>query len=428
MNMIRPEDQTVPGEVQRRPNRIIGFFLHFMLPVAVLACGVAITVYLMKTSPEARPAKRPPTATLVEVRKVQVGPQQTVLEAMGEIVPAREIDVKPRVGGEVVEVSREFLPGGHFRTGQTMLRIDPVDYTLVMRQLESEAEKARSDLAIEMGSQRIAEKEFVLLGETVSAEERALILREPQLAKLQATLAATEAKLAQAKLDLARTEIQAPFNGVIHSRSADVGARVNESTVLAHLAGTDAFWLRLTLPVEQLQWLDIPRRQGDTGSQVRIYPQSGSSSGQYRVGRVIRLEAALETQGRMAQLLVEIDDPLCLKPENSSSQPLLLGSFVRAELVGKPIPTAITVDRANLHEGNRVWLMDGEGQLEIREVAVIFKNRDQVIIEEGLADGERLVVSPLSSPVAGTPLRLAGDTGVEKVQPAAKPGGKRRAE
>lgn len=409
MNMIRPQDHVVPGEIQRSPNRITGFILHILLPMAALACGVAITVYLMKTPPEAQPRKRPPTATLVEVRKVEAGRQPTVIHAMGEIIAARAVELKPRVNGEVIEVDKEFAPGGYFQGGETMLKLDPADYALVIRQLESETDQAESDLALEMGNQQIARKEFAILNEQVSPEERSLILRQPQLDKLKASLASAQARLAQARLDLARTEIEAPFNSVIDSRNVDTGAKVTESTVLATLVGTDTFWLRLTVPVEQLQWVSIPATSSEAGSTVRIFTQDGGSPEGFRTGQVIRLTASLEAQGRMAQLLVKVDDPLCRKDENRDKPRLLLGSYVRAEIEGTGIASGIRIARADLHDGNHIWLMDDEGRLDIRPVDIIFRNRDEVIVGDGLAEGERLVTSALASPIAGTPLRLAGE-------------------
>jgi len=112
----------------------------------------------------------------------------------------------------------------------------------------------------------------------------------------------------------------------------------------------------------------------------------------------------------MAQLLVKIDDPLCLKPENSAKPKLLLGSFVKAELFGIPVDSAVTLDRSHIHDGNTVWLMNDEGQLQIRKVDILFRNRDQVIVAEGLGEGERLVTTQLSSPIEGIPLKLAGET------------------
>lgn len=423
MNMIQPDQRIAPGEVRRRTNRIAGFFLHFVVPLAVLAGGIAITIYLLKTSPEAIPVKRPPTATLVEVLQVQTGTQQTVLEAMGQIVPAREIEMKPRVSGEIVGISSEFLPGGRFATGEILVTIDRTDYQLSLRQLQSEVKKAESDLVLEMGNQRIAAKEFDLVRENVSPEEKALILRQPQLAKQQAALDSTRARLDQARLDLERTAVKVPFNSVVHTRNVEVGARVNESSLLATLVGTDTFWLRLTLPVDQLPWLTIPTGAGEKGSEVHIYPQGGSA-GAFRLGEITRLEPALESQGRMAQILVRIDDPLCFLPENRGKRSLLLGSFVRAELLGAAVATGVSLDRSHLHDGNRVWLMNGEGQLEIREVEVLFRNREQVIVGKGLQDGERLVTTQLSSPVTGTPLRLA-DSGMERKDDGS-PGGTRQ--
>ena len=122
---------------------------------------------------------------------------------MGQIIPAREIELKPRVNGEVADINNEFMPGGYFLAGQTMLAIDRTDYELVARQLDSNVTKAKSDLALEMGYQRIAEREFKLLGESVSDQEKNLILRIPQLEKLKADLDYAQSMRAQARLNLA---------------------------------------------------------------------------------------------------------------------------------------------------------------------------------------------------------------------------------
>ncbi|MFV0437081.1 MAG: efflux RND transporter periplasmic adaptor subunit [Desulfopila sp.] len=437
MNMIRPDTTSSSGEIQRNPSKIAGFLLHFLVPALILASGAAITAYLLRTPPQAHPVKRMPVATMVEVQTIHPGRQQALLDAMGEIVPAREIELKPRVSGEVVGISSEFVPGGFFQAGQVMLNIDPVDYKLSLAQLTSEVEKVRSDIVLEMGNQRIAEKEFALLGESVSPEERKLILRQPQLVKLKATLASIESQQAQARIDLTRTEIRAPFNAVVNSREADIGAKVNESTVLATLVGTDTFWLRLAVPVEQLPWIRIPQTDQEEGSQVRVYP-TGDAGGTntYRTGRVIRLAASLEPQGRMAQLLVAIDDPFCRKEENAALQPLLLGSFVKAEILGRTVDNGFALDRSYLHDGNSVWLMDDAERLAIQEVEILFRNRQQVIVGDGLVDGQRLVISQLASPIAGTPLRLAEEgkatTGSRRSestgQPAQGKGGNRGVE
>jgi len=404
------KEKPTPGQIDRSPSKLQRFFMHFLMPVAALSCGVLITFYLLKTGPEVRPTKRAPNAILVEVQKLASAPQQTRISGMGEIIPEREIEIKPQVSGEIVSISERFQLGSFFNENEEILSIDRTDYALVLQQLESELAKAESDLDLEMGNQRIAEREFALLGEEVSDQEKSLILRKPQLNRLKAIRDSVQAQLDQARLDLERTSIRAPFNGVIAAKMVDKGAKVSTSSPIAELIGTDSFWLKLTLPVDKLQWLKIPGRSGEGGSEVTIYPQESTTAKDARKGRVVRLLASLEEQGRMAQLLVKIDDPLSTRGDNRGKPQLLLGSYVRAEIEGVTINSGFTIDRANLHDGNTVWLMDDNGTLDIREVDVSFRGRDSVIITGGLSEGENLVISTLPSPIEGIQLRRDDDT------------------
>ncbi len=420
MNMIS-KDHLEKSEIQRPQRPSSGSLLHIWLPILALVCGIAITIYLLNTRPQAAPAKPAPTAILVEIEQVSQAPQPTRVSAMGKIIPAREVDIKARVNGEIAFINNEFMPGGYFLAGQTMLAIDRTDYELVARQLDSEVAKAESDLALEMGNQRIAAKEYKLLDESVSGTEENLILRIPHLEKLKAVRDSAQAKRAQAQLNLERTEINAPFNGAIGSRMVDTGAKIDESTVLAKFVGTDTFWLLAALPVEQLRWLIIPVSSKEQGSTVRIFSQGNNSPSSYRTGRIIRLIASLEQEGRMAQLLVAIDDPLSRKEENREKPRLLLGSYVRAEIEGISIASGIRVERSHIHEGNTVWLMDDNGILDIRQVGIAFRGRDHVIVESGLRNGEYLVTSSLSSPIAGMLLYLKdGGDGSRQEQPVGK--------
>ncbi len=402
------------GATTRASSRFSRFIMHIVLPGTALLCGILITVYLLNTGPQARPAQRKPSATLVEVRSLQVGPQQTLLNAMGEIIPAREVALLPQVNGLITATSSEFQLGGFFQAGEEMLFIDGKDYELALKQIETDVAKAESELALEMGNQRIAERELSLLGEEVSSDDEELILRRPQLARLQAARDDALARLAQARLDLERTTSTAPFNGVLTHKTVDIGAKVGEATTLATIVGTDSFWLKLTLPVEQLQWLDIPQRSGESGATVTIYPQGSVTADRTRLGEIVRLVSGLEEQGRMAQLLVRVEDPLCLNEGNKEKPKLLLGSYVRAEIHGITIDSGYTIARGNLRDGSTVWLMDDQGKLDIRPVEVAYRGHEQVIVTGGIDEGERLVVTALSSPVMGTPLRTSEESSPQR--------------
>ncbi len=399
----------------RHPAKAI---IRTLMPLAVLAAGAAVAFWLMETSPQAKPRPQVHNATLVSVKSVDYSPQQTVISGMGTVTAAHNVELKPQVSGEITELSRNLVPGGHFRQGETLLTIDPTNYRLTVRQLTTDVAKAESDLQLEQGNQLVAQKEYKLLGETVSDVEKALMLRRPQLENLRATLEAAQAKLEQAQVDLARTQIKAPFNAVVQARSADVGARASESTVLASLVGTDAYWVEVSVPVSQLRWIQIPQTDGDQGALVRVYDSAAWGDGVFRPGRVVRLEADLEEQGRMARLLVRVEDPLSLSPDNTGQPRMLLGSYVRVEIEGQTMTSAAAIDREFIRNGSDVWIMEENGNLSIRPVEIAFRGIDHILVTGGISPGENLVVTDLAAPVEGMLLRAA-DTPSDQI--AAKP-------
>ena len=395
-------------ETDNSPHRHLGKrIFSVVLSMLVLGAGAVTAFWLMTTSPEARPRPQSRNATLVTVRTVEYGPHQTVIHGMGTVAAACYVDLKPRVNGEIIEMSHNLVPGGHFHQGETLLKIDPTDYRLVVRQLVTDVSKAESELKLEQGNQLVAQKEYQLLGETVSDTEKALMLRQPQLENLRASLEAAQAKLEQARIDLKRTRITAPFNAIVQSRAVNVGTRADATTILATLLGTDAYWVEVSVPVSQLRWITIPQTNGEKGSLVRIYNSTAWGQGNFRQGRVMRLEADLEEQGRMAQLLVRVEDPLCLHPDNTEKPRMLIGSYVRVEIQGQEVASAAAVEREFIHNGDNIWVMASDGVLAIRPVEIVFKGEDSVLIINGVKPGELLVTNDLAAPVEGMMLRTS---------------------
>lgn len=239
-------------------------------------------------------------------------------------------------------------------------------------------------------------------------------MRKPQLETARARLKAARARLDQARLDLERTVIRAPFPAVVQQREVNLGARVAANASLLTLFGTDEYWVEVVVPVQQLHWLDIPRKAGERGSPVRVYDAAAWGEGVYRRGRVLRLGADLEEQGRLARLLVAVEDPLGLRMEESERARLFVGSYVRVEMEGRRLESVATLDRSLLRDGDRVWIMNAENRLEIRPVEIVFRHRDRVLISGGIRAGERLVASGLAAAVAGQPLRTKEMVGEQK--------------
>ncbi|MFH2007849.1 MAG: efflux RND transporter periplasmic adaptor subunit [bacterium] len=392
------------------PQRVSGWrkglrAVQILLPILVLLGAGLGMRWLLQHRVRAKRRKPKPQAVLVEVTPVTIRNHRVVVKAMGKVLPAQQVDLHPRVKGEIFSISTALLPGGLVTKGHVLVRIDPSDYRVAVRQSTSAVKQAQADLHLEQGRQAIAQQELQLLGTVSKGSNRDLVLRGPQLRKTKSSVEAAQASLSKAELDLKRTVIRSPINAVVVSRDADVGTRVTESTRLTRIVGTDAFWVELVVPVHKLRWLRLPV-DGSLGPQVRVHDPAAWGKGRSRTGRVLRLAPDLEDKGRMARLVVKVDDPLALQEGNRGKPRLLLGSWVEAVIEGSELRGVAVVDRNLMRDGDNVWVYDARDRLDIRKVTLAYRGRRQVVLSKGLRAGERIVSSDLATPVQGMLLRI----------------------
>jgi RND family efflux transporter MFP subunit len=391
-------------------------------PLLILFVGIVFSSVVVATGPDA-PRRRPQRqARLVEVMPLEVADAQVAVEALGTVQPALEVRLQAQVGGQVTYVSPVLIPGGRFAEGDTLLRIDPREYEFAVRQRESDVARAEQALKLEESQQGIARREYELMADVIDEGDAELVLRGPQLETARAAYDAALAALEQARLNLERTAVVAPMNAIVEDRLVDRGGIVAANTVLATLLGTDACWVEALVPADYLVWIDSPRADGSGGSVARVRQDAVWDEGVWRKGRVLGRSRSLDAQGRMVRVIVEVSDPFSLRRANATAPALLMGSFVDVEMLGQTIADAVVVDRRYVHDGNKVWLMDSDGNLRIRTIEPVYTGEEQVFVTDGLAAGERLVTSYLSAAVEGMPLRVKGGAGAEGA--AAAKGGK----
>lgn len=375
------------------------------LVLIIFTIAGAVSYYWLTHRPMAQRRPPAPQAALVEVIPIQAETARVVVSSMGTVIPARKVQIAARVGGQIVSVSPQFIPGGRFRRNEQILRIEERDYELAVDQIKATLAEAEAGLKLEMGQQSVAQREYELLGETADDADEELLLRQPQLETRKAAVAAAEALLEKAQLDLERTTVVAPFNAVVQSRNVDVGAYIAPGTPLATLIGTDEYWVEASIPVDDLKWIGIPGVNETPASAVRIYHEPAWPSGVYRAGTVTRLMTELEPAGRMARLLVTVEDPLDLTADKESPHALILGSFVRVEIEGKEIQDVVKIPRTALRDGSHIWIVSSNNTLDVREVQVVWGGHDQVYISGDLPKGSLLITSDLAAPVPGMALR-----------------------
>ena len=388
-----------------------------LICLALLFGAGAVTTLIFSTEPTAeRTGATRETAMLVDVTTVRRDTVRPTIEAMGTVRPAQDIVLSPRVGGEILRRADAFTPGGYVEEGETLLQIDPSDYENALQRRRSELRQAEADLSLEMGRQDVAQQDYQLLDDSLSEEDRSLVLREPQLNAARSAVESARAAVEQAELNLERTTIRAPFDAHILSRNVNVGSQVAPGDELGRLVGLDEYWVEATVPVSKLRRLSLPD-DGEQGSSVRIQNRSAWEEGASREGHMFRVVGSLEGETRMARVLVSVPDPHAYQSENVDGPRLMIGAYVEARMQGTPMPDVVRLNRDYLRSNDTVWVME-DGELRIRDVSVAFRDAEYAYIDEGLADRAQVVTTNLSTVTEGAPLRLEGSEEQPVPEPA----------
>ena len=383
---------------------VVRVVLRFGLPLVVVLLGGMTMRKLIKSKPEAKKVAPADRGALVEVETAEATRATVRVEAQGTVMPARSLELRVQVGGKVVSQSDALVPGGRIPANTEIVRIERRDYDLAVREASARVATAEQTRDLELGRRSVAEREWALMGGASgddAAKRRAL--RGPQKASAEASVRAAEAVVAKARLAAARTRISTPFNALVLDESVEVGQVVQPGVRLGRLVGTDAFWVQVSVPVADLDWLQVP------GAKATVTHRSGERMVR-REGVVVRMLGDLDPLGTMARLVVEVPDPLGLE---NSEKPLLLGAFVEVSLSGRAIDGVYELPRTALREGERVWRVAADDTLVSGPVKIARRLRNTVLVSEGLSNGDRVVVSRLASPVPGMQLRVK--------QPASEP-------
>ena len=396
--------------------------LMILLPMLLLGVGGLATRALILSfeTPEAPPREVQPP--LVRVVPARLETMRLIVRAEGTVAPRTESQLVAEVSGRVVEVSPSLAAGGFFEAGEVLLKIERREYELAITRAQAAIEQAKLRLTTERETATIARQEWDELGE---GEPSPLLFREPQIAEVQASLAAAEAGLRQAQYDLERTVILAPFAGRVRSKQVDVGQFVQRGMAVATLYSVDVAEVKLPIPNAELEFCTLPLAYRDStttgdGPTVRLTARFAGKDHVWK-GRIVRTEGEIDARTRMVNAVAQVDDPYA-RGSSTSRPPLAVGMFVQAEIDGNVVRNVAELPRTALRTDNMVYVIDSADRLRFREVDVLRRQRERVLIRAGLEDGERVCVSTLETAVNGMQVRATEDLDASEGE-ATSPGG-----
>ena len=365
-----------------------------IIPGAIIIVFLFGAMTLMATAPVLEPAPMTPVTSTVRVQTVAPEIVQLKVHSQGTVMPSTESQLIPEVSGRVVWMSPKLVAGGYFDQDEVLARVDEVDY-------KNKADRAKASLTRAQAEQQHAKFEYQRLR---SLEARQLTSRS-QLENALRALRVADAALQDAKVnfdqatqDLERTEIRAPFTGLVRSENVDIGQFISRGSPIATLYASDLAEVRLPIADRQLAFLNLPptlRGELPENMQPNVTLTTEYAGRQLTwEGKIVRTEAEIDISSRMVQLVARV-------PNTDDGTPLSVGLFVEAEIEGLSAEDIVVLPRAALRNDNQVLVVDEENKLRFRPIETLRLYQDNVLVAGGLTAGERVCVSPIQTPIDG---------------------------
>ena len=343
-----------------------------------------------------------------------------VTELPGRVEASRVAQVRARSAG--ILQKRLFKEGSDVKAGQALFQIDAAPY-------EASAQSARASLARAEANlvQTTAQLErFRPLVEANAISKQDFVNAESAQKQAQAEVVAAKAAVRTADINLGYAKVTAPISGRIGQALVTEGALVGqgEATPLAVIqqidpvyvnftqSATDAFKLRKAMDEGLL------KSAGPQAAEVHVILDDGSGYG--TAGKLLFSDLTVDPSTGQVTLRAEIPNPKGL---------LLPGLYVRIRMEQAQATNAITVPQqavTRTEQGDSVRVVSPEGQVSTRPVKVSMASGNRWVIQEGLKDGEQVMVDgfqklqmlPPGTPVKAVPWTPAGASAAP-AQPAA---------
>ncbi len=381
--------------------------LKALLPVLVLGVALAAAFVMWANRPPVETLTPVVTPPAVRVQAVAFESVDLTVSSQGTVQPRTASQLVPEIAGTVLEVSPAFAVGGFFEEGDVLLQIDPYDYQQALIAARSQLAQAQLRLAQEEAEAEVARREWEEIGQ---GDANPLTLRLPQVEDARAAVASAEAAIDRARRDLERAEVRAPYAGRVQTKDVDVGQFVNRGTAVGRIYAVDSAEVRLPLPDEELAYVDVPMSyrgaQQQAGPAVTLSADFAGRRYSWQ-GRIVRTEGEIDPVSRMVHVVAEVADPYA-PGSDPTRPPLAVGMFVEAEITGRRVDDVVVLPWAALNGRDQVLIVDDDGRLRYRQVDILRSTSENVLVQGGLAAGERVSISALDAVIEGMAVQVAG--------------------
>ena len=424
-----------------------------ILPLIVVV-AVAFVIFKVKSKPPIEHEELQFPVKTVEVITARKIPFRARATAYGNVEPAVLVLAKAEVAGKISYIHPLLKQGGTLAQGTVALRIEPTTFefslnqsravlaasqsALVQLEVEENTTRGSLDLAkknLEVGKKELDrllvvwEKKLISRSVVDAEEQKVLQLRqqvedlqgrltgfESRKAATQAQIRQSESQLAQSQDTLGRTEIRVPFDARIGQVLVEKGEFTAVGNVLFEASGVQAVEINAQIPTRQFR----PLLMGNGGKGLSLQSPEALQSALMQMqlearvslvgfeggtakwkGELLRIGESIDPTRDTLGIVVAVNNPYeGVIP--GTRPPLLKGMYTAVELFA-PERDVIVLPRKAIHQG-RIYIAKANNQLEIREVDILLKQGRLVILDGGIEEGEKVIITDVIPVINGLPL------------------------
>lgn len=337
-------------------------------------------------------------AAVVRVEQARSGPFEVELKALGTVTPLASVTVRSRVDGELIRVY--FREGQQVGKGQLLAEIDPRSYRASLAQARGERQQGEAQL---VQARRELARHRQLASEGFTTQTK-LDQQHALIGQYGGAVAASDGRIADARLQLEFASIRAPIAGRIGMRGVDAGnlVRAGDTTEIATITQMQPISVIFTVPEVQIE--DVRQAMKAGALPVEAWDR-GERSALAR-GSLTTIDNRIDAGSGTLRLRGTFPN---------ADERLFPNQFVNIRLGLRTIPNAVTVPAAAVQQGTKgpfVYVIDKQGLARRREIAPGASDGERTQIMRGVQTGERVVLEGFDSVKDGEKVEIvAASTG-----------------
>lgn len=405
INETTDTPETIKEDVQKPVKEPQSKRSASILPLLFAAIIVAGCGYWFWKTEEAKKAtlSRPEQVVPVVVSDMLVKPTDfpLTLEYTGQTKGYKEAEVRAQVSG--VLKSKEYKEGQPVKAGQVLFRIDPAPYSAALSRNRANLRQAKVRMDI-------AKIEFDRISSLYSKNAVSKNEFDNAQASYKASIAevdSAKAAVRQAQIDLDWTVVRAPISGLSSKEVRSVGNLVTldaQGSLLTTIIQADPIYVDFAVPADEHRMLEILRSAGymKTAKEgITVKVALGDGTVYDKTGKIDFQDQTVDPATADIKSRAIFENP---------GNKLYPGQFVRVYVDGNYIHNVITVPLRSVIQtssGPIVYVLDESNIPSVRNIKIIKTIKNTCLIQEGLAEGERIIVDGVAKVLPGKAVKIA---------------------